>query len=268
VACGDLDGDGRPDLVVTNFYGESTTYYRNLGRGIFLDQSQAVGLAASSRPFLGFGVAFFDVNNDGRLDLATANGHVNDFRPNVPYAMPAQLLAGDEGGHLRDVSASAGPPWRVRRVGRGLAAGDLDNDGRIDVLVVSQNEPMAYFHNRTSRGHFLTLRLEGTASNRDAIGARVTITSGGRRQVAWRSGGGSYLSASDPRIHFGLGAHQRVETIEVAWPSGRMDRYLDLPPDAGYLLREGQAEPGPLIGFPNRADVTPQRREPVRVRDG
>jgi enediyne biosynthesis protein E4 len=252
VACGDLDGDGRLDLAVTNFYGESTTFYRNLGGGLFADHTAAVGLAAPSRYRLGFGIAFLDADDDGHLDLATANGHVNDFRPNLPFAMPAQLLLGGEGGRLTDVSDRAGPPWSVSRLGRGLAAGDLDNDGRIDLLIVSQGGPLAYFHNRTRGGHWLALRLEGTASNRDAVGARVAITVGGRRQVAQRLGGGSYLSAGDGRLHFGLGPARRVDRVEVAWPSGRVDHFEGLAADAGYLLREGESQPCPLAGFGRR----------------
>jgi hypothetical protein len=248
VACGDLDGDGRPDLGVTNFYNESTTFYHNLGGGIFADHTGAVGLAVPTRYRLGFGTAFLDANNDGHLDIAIANGHVDDFRPEVPYAMPAQLLVGSEGGKLTEVSDRAGPPWQVSRVGRGLAAGDLDNDGRIDLLLVAQNGPLAYFHNRTAGGRALTIRLEGKASNRDAVGARVTVVAGGRRQVAWRFGGGSYQSASDPRLHFGLGDALRIESLEVAWPSGRLDRFGPLAADAGYLIREG-SEPMPLAGF-------------------
>jgi tetratricopeptide (TPR) repeat protein len=250
VACGDLDGDGRPDLGVTNFYNESMTFYHNLGEGIFTDHTAEIGLAVPTRYRLGFGTAFVDVDNDGHLDVAIANGHVDDFRPEIPYAMPAQLLVGGEHGHLTDVSDRAGPPWQVPRVGRGLAAGDLDNDGRVDLLLVAQDTPLAYFHNRTPDGHALTLRLEGTTSHRDAVGARVTVLAGGRRRVAWRFGGGSYQSASDPRLHFGLGDSDLVETIEVAWPSGRIDRFGPLPADAGYLLREGQSEPRPLPGFP------------------
>jgi hypothetical protein len=189
VACGDLDGDGRLDLAVTNFYNEGTTFYHNLGRGIFSDRSDAFGLAAPSRYLLGFGIAFLDANNDGRLDLATANGHVDDFRPESPYAMPAQLLLGGEGGRLADMTDRAGPPWRVPRLGRALAAGDLDNDGRVDLLIAALDGPLAYFHNRTRGGNFVTFRLEGTGSNRDAVGARVAVTAAGRRQVAWRVGG-------------------------------------------------------------------------------
>jgi tetratricopeptide (TPR) repeat protein len=252
VACGDLDGDGLPDLAVTNFYGESTTFYRNLGAGLFSDDSAAIGLAAPSRFLLGFGIAFLDVDNDGQLDLATANGHVNDYRPGTPYAMPPQLFKGSAAGWLADVTATAGAPWQVPRVGRGLATGDLDNDGRLDLLIVAQGAPLAYLHNRTSGGHFLTLHLEGRAANRDAVGARVIIDSGGRRQFAWRTGGGSYQSAGDPRLHFGVGNALRVDAVQVTWPSGRVDCHRDLPVDAGYRLREGDAQPSALAGFPKR----------------
>jgi tetratricopeptide (TPR) repeat protein len=253
VAAGDLDGDGLIDLAVTNFYGESTTFYRKLGSGAFTDATAAVGLAVASRRLLGFGVGLLDADNDGLLDLASANGHVNDLRPNYPYQMPAQLLVGGADGRLADVSDRAGAPWQVPRMGRGLAVGDLDNDGREDVLILSHNQPLAYLHNRTEGGHWLTLRLEGRKSNRDAVGAKVAIIAGGRRRLAWRVGGGSYQSACDPRIHFGLGTADRIEAVEVTWPSGRVDRYLGLQLNSGYLFREGEHEPRPLEGFQNIA---------------
>jgi hypothetical protein len=248
VACGDLDGDGNLDLAVTNFYGESTTFYRNLGDGQFVDQTTAIGLAAPSRYLLGFGAAFFDANNDGRLDLATANGHVNDLRPLLPYAMPAQLLLGEATGRLSDVSRRAGTPWQVPRLGRGLAVGDLDNDGRLDLLIVGEGAPLAYFHNQGPAGHFISFELQGDGrlSNRDAVGARVSLRAGGLRQVAERIAGSSFLSANDHRLHFGLGASTRVESVEVRWPSGRVDRYAGLAADTGYRLREGRAEASPL----------------------
>ena len=253
IACGDLDRDGRPDLAVTNFFGESTTFYRNLGQMMFNDATAAVGLKAPSRHLLGFGITFLDVDNDGGLDLATANGHIHDVRPNIPYTMPAQLLTGDREGRLTDVTERTGPPWTVPRIGRGLARADLDNDGRIDLVLVSQDLPLAYFHNQSeSVGHFLTVRLEGTQSNRDAIGAKVSVTAGGYRQTAWRVGGGSYASAEDSRLHFGVGTSRMIDEIEVRWPSGRVDRFRDVPADTGYGVREGTSTPLPLPGFATR----------------
>ncbi len=240
VACGDLDGDGLIDLAVTNFYGESTTYFRNLGQGFFVDQTAQIGMLGPTRPLLGFGHAFLDANNDGRLDDLTANGHIFDGRPRIPFAMPLVLLAGTSTGRLSDVSERAGEPFRALHLGRGLAVGDLDNDGRVDAVVLAQNEPLVYLHNITEKpGHFLTLALEGTRSNRDAIGTRVTVVAGGQRLVAERFGGGSYQSASDPRLHFGLGDAASVETIEIRWPSGQFDRHVGVKADRVYLVREG-----------------------------
>jgi tetratricopeptide (TPR) repeat protein len=258
VAAGDVDGDGLIDLAVTNFYGESTTFYRNWGGGNFTDATASVGLAMASRRLLGFGVALFDADNDGRLDLASANGHVTDLRPNYPYQMPAQLLINGVDRRLTDVSDRAGACWLVPRIGRGLAVGDLDNDGRLDVLILSHNQPLAYLHNRTEGGRFLSLRLAGSASNRDAVGAKVAVFAGGRRRMAQRVGGGSYQSASDPRLHFGLGQADRVESVEIVWPSGRIDRFRDLPTNTGYLLREGAGRPSPLQGFTSTRVDTPR----------
>jgi tetratricopeptide (TPR) repeat protein len=252
VACGDLDGDGRIDLAVTNFYGESSTFYRNLGGGQFIDRTSAAGLATVSRYLLGFGISFLDVDNDGKLDIATANGHVNDLRPHVPYAMPAQLLVSDQEGRLRDVSALAGEPWSVLRRGRGLATGDLDNDGKLDFLIVSEGEPLAFLRNQGPAAHFVTLKLVGTLSNRDAVGARITITTAGRVQVAQRFGGGSFLSACDQRVHFGVGTAERIDSIDVQWPSGRVDHHTNLAADRGYLLREGEPHVHTLRGWAER----------------
>jgi len=252
VACGDLDGDGRPDLAVTNFYGESTSLFHNLGQGFFADHTAAIGLAAASRYVLGFGVAFLDVDNDGRLDLLTANGHVSDLRPHYPYQMTARLYLGGPRGTLTEVTDRAGPAFEPLHVGRGLAAGDVDNDGRVDALMVAQNEPLIYFHNLTESNHthFVTMLLEGKTSNRDGVGAVVVLVAGGRTQVAQCFGGGSFQSAGDPRLHFGLGTSERVESVEVRWPlSGRVDRFRNLAADRGYRLIEGDMSPKLLKGI-------------------
>jgi hypothetical protein len=248
VACGDLDGDGRPDLFVTNFYGEGATFYHNLGDGLFADRSAESGLLTATRFLLGFGIALIDYDGDGRSDLLMAHGNVNDNRPFFPFAMPTLLMAGDGAGQLVDATRPAGPPWEAPHLGRALASGDLDNDGRVDAVLLAQNEPLIYLHNATDGGHFLTLHLEGTTSNRDAVGARVTVTAGGRRQVLSRQGGGSYQTASDPRLHFGLGPAERVDSVEVRWPSGRDDRFEGLAADTIYRLREGDApQPQPRV---------------------
>lgn len=251
IACGDFDGDGLIDLGVTNFMNQSTTLYHNHGGGFFSDRSITTGLAVATRTILGFGLAALDANNDGVLDLAQANGHVGDYRPAIPYAMRPQLFLGDRTGKLTDVSARAGPPWQIARLGRGLVVGDVDNDGRSDVLILSLNDPVALFHNETPpREHFLALGLEGTTSNRDAVGSKVAVTAAGRTQVAARFGGGSYLSAGDPRLHFGLGSAKVVDRVEVTWPSGKRVIYQNLPADTGYRLREGDPKPERLRGFP------------------
>jgi tetratricopeptide (TPR) repeat protein len=250
IACGDFDGDGRPDLAVTNFFGESTTFFRNLGPGLFCDETAAIGLAAPTRSLLGFGITWLDANNDGRLDLISANGHVEDQRPAFPWKMPTQLLLGGPDGRLHAPPGAGGEVFRQLHLGRGLAGGDLDNDGRVDVLVQSQNEPLAFLHNQTQGGgHWVTLHLEGVQSNRDAVGARASVLAGGRWQVVQRIGGGSFQSAADPRLHFGLGDATAIDRLEVRWPSGRLDRYIGLRVDRGYKVREGSPEVEPLRGF-------------------
>jgi hypothetical protein len=249
VACGDFDGDGRVDLVVTNYYAEGTVMYKNLGSGLFADCSAAIGLARATKYRLGFGIAFLDADNDGRLDLLQANGHVH---PSIdrPYRMPLQLLVGRSDGTLADVSASAGPPFAVPRLGRALAAGDLDNDGRVDAVVIDHNAPLADLRNRTEpTDRWLVLRLVGTGSNRDAVGTVVTVTSGQRTWSSQRFGGGSYQSAGDPRLHFGLGTEAELVALAVHWPSGRIDRYANVRTNAAYEIREGHDKVLPLAGY-------------------
>ncbi|RUL89131.1 FG-GAP-like repeat-containing protein [Tautonia sociabilis] len=268
VCCGDLDGDARPELLVTNFYGESTSLYRNVGGGQFSYASLDAGLAAPTRFVLGFGVALLDANLDGLLDLAQANGHVNDFRPGTPYAMPAQLFLGRGNGRFVEVTDRAGDGWSVDRVARGLATGDLNNDGLPDILILAQAGPLAFLRNLgpggnpsdAGTGRFLTLRLEGTRSNRDGVGAVVVVTADGRTQTLCRVGGGSFLSANDGRLLVGLGAGADLTAVavEVRWPSGQVDRFENLSPNASYRLVEGSPTARPLEGGPRPPGPPPE----------
>jgi tetratricopeptide (TPR) repeat protein len=246
-ACADLDRDGRLDLAVTNFYGESTTFFHNLGNGFFADHSAAVNLAAPTRNLLGFGLLFLDANNDGSLDLFSANGHIHDGRPMFPWTMPAQLLLMGPDGRFQNLRDELGPPFAVPHIGRGLVSGDLDHDGRLDVVLLSQSDPLVLFSNQTpDPGRFLVLQLEGTRSNRDAVGARVIIQAENNRWVAERTGGGSFQSASSPLLHLGLGLLPRIDRLEIRWPSGHVDQFTDLPTNQALLAREAGPALEPL----------------------
>ncbi len=246
IARGDFDGDGAIDLFVANFYGESTTFFRNLSGGLYADQSAAIGLQALTRGVLGFGIVAADFNDDGRIDLAQANGHVNDYHPLFPYKMPMKLFLNQKSGRLVDASATAGDCFAVPRLGRGLAVGDLDGDFALDLIVVDQNGPVGLLNARTKLGRSIELKLEGTKSNRDAIGAVVKITYQDQSQTLDRFGGGSYQSTSTPFLHVGLGDAPRVDSIEIRWPSGLVETIGPLAVDRRYRVCEGSGKAEPI----------------------
>jgi hypothetical protein len=248
VAAGDVDGNGRPSLFVTNFEKKPNVLYVNRGKLLFADRSMQSGLGGPSIPRLGFGTEFFDADLDGRLDVAVANGHIHRAAQKVmgvPYGQQAQLFVGDGKGKFRDASASSGGYFHELRVGRGLAVADFDNDGQPDLAFSHNGGPVALLHNRTEtdRG-WLHLELvgDGIKSNRNAIGARVEVEAGSSRQVRFVVGGGSYLSASDRRLLIGLGSAAKADRVTVLWPSGRRQEFRDLQGRRGYRLIEGKAE--------------------------
>jgi hypothetical protein len=242
----DLDGDGRPDLYVTAFSRETDTFFRNLGSGRFLDVTQGSGIGPPSWHPLGWGVCLVDADCDGWLDVVVANGHVarhidEDGDPNNRFRQPAQFYRNEGRGRFRHLSGSVGDYFREPHPGRGLAACDYDNDGRMDLAFNNSGEPAVLLHNETRTPyHWVRLHLRGTASNRDAIGARVLVEAGGRRLVRHRKGGGSYCSASDPRLLIGLGAAAGIDRLEVRWPSGLMQCFGPLQADRSYVLVEGE----------------------------
>jgi hypothetical protein len=241
VGLGDVDDDGRLDLVVSNFLGRSTIGFQAVDDGIFADASAVFGLAKATRSVLGFGVALADFDDDGRLDLLQANGHVLDrARLGQPLAMKPTLLR-NVGGRFADVSARAGPWFHRPILGRGLAIGDLDRDGRLDAVVCALDSSASVLRNVTSGGRSLNLDLVGRSpACRQPIGARVRASVGGRTVVRVVAGGGSYLAASDRRIHLGLGHFERVDRLEIAWPSGLVEIWKDVP--AGLSrIEEGTA---------------------------
>ncbi len=258
VVADDLDGDGRLDLFITNFLNEPNTLFRGLGSGLFVDVTLAAGLYAPSIPVTGFGAAAIDADNDGRLDLFVANGHADD-QPwiNSPMAQPPQLFLNRGDGRFSLADSRATPYLAHPAVGRGVAAGDLDNDGRVDLVVVHRDRPTAILRNLTHGGHWLGLRLVGDRSGRTPIGARVTCRAGGREQVRWLTSGTSYLSVHDPRLWFGLGAAQRVESLEVRWPSGTAQTWHDLPIDQIHILRESKSASIPQSST-NTSDHPPE----------
>ncbi len=249
----DYDRDGRFDLVVTAFSDESYSLYRNLG-GFFRNVSAEAGIAAPTFKPLGFGCRFLDVDNDGWPDLVFANGHVYDqagkMDPLTPYRQTTQLFRNEGPGRagpvrFTDVSAAAGEPFRRPIVGRGLATGDFDADGRVDLLVVDyEGAPLLLRNTSETPHHWLRLRLDARGPrNRFAYGARVIVEAGAARYVAEVSPVVSYLSSSDPRPHFGLGAAAAVDDVVVHWPDGLRERFAGVLPDRETLLRRGDGEP-------------------------
>jgi hypothetical protein len=238
----DLDGDGYLEIFVANFSGETNALFHNDKDGVFTEITNKVGLGAISMPLSGFGSRFFDYDNDGLVDLFVHNGHpfepINKIFPETTY-LERPFLFENTGKGFRDVAAEHGGPLKKFYAGRGLAVADLDNDGDSDVLLINVGEPSVLLRNDGGNdNHWLGLQLVGAKSNRDAVGARVSVLAGGWRRIKQRLGGTSYCSASDPRLLFGLGATATIDEIEVRWPSGRLSRVKNVRANQYLTIKE------------------------------
>jgi hypothetical protein len=241
---GDYDGDGVLDLIVTNLDYEMYSLYRGLGRQLFAYATPESGLGPATLPFVGFGVVFFDFDNDMQLDLAFANGHIIDNpllrRAGSTHGQRKLLFRNTGSRRFADATASAGPGFALEKVGRGLAAGDIDNDGDLDLLVTNNGQTADLLRNDGDHGNALVVRLMGKQSNRDGVGTRLRLTTGPRTQIREVKAGSSYLGQNDLRQHFGLGTIQRVDRLEVRWPSGRNEVVPNVSANQIITIREGE----------------------------
>jgi hypothetical protein len=246
VDAADVDGDGWEDLLVANIDHEMFSLYKNDRGDLFTDVAREHGLAEATRLLSGWGLKFFDFNNDGYVDLLLANGHPDDTislrAPDVKYKEPLLLFQND-GRRLQNISGQAGPVFAKSFSARGLATGDFDNDGRVDVLIGCSGEVPVLLRNRAGRdNHWIGVKLQGVTCNRDAVGARLTWSINGRRRSRLKTAGGSYLSSHDPREVLGLGQSRRLDWIEIRWPapSTRTERLTNMPIDRYVTIVEGK----------------------------
>jgi hypothetical protein len=239
---GDYLNEGRLSMIVTNFVEQGTALYHNLGKDEFADVSVRSKIMKPTYPYVGWGTKFFDMDNDGWLDLFVANGHVYPQVDNIPggtpYRQPMLLFRNRRDGTFDDVSSAfAKLPPQSRR---GAAFGDINNDGSVDIVVLNVGEPPSLLinHNHSSN-HRVLFKLIGTKSNKAAIGARVTVKTGTLSQFSEVRGGASYISQNDLRLHFGLGANQKMNEVGIRWPNGRTEVLRDAPADFIYTIVEG-----------------------------
>jgi hypothetical protein len=239
---GDLHGSGRLDLVVANYEGEPNSLFRNLGDGVFEDVSVKSGFGTAGLGFVAFGLNLLDASNSGRLDAFVTNGHVQEVprSPNVTYSQRPRLLWNDGKGHFTE--RACGEPFERALVGRGSAIADFDNDGGMDIAVSNSGGPLELLHNEGKRGGWVGFLLRGTKSNRQGIGARVILETSAGKQIREIRAGDSYLSSSDPRVHFGLG-DATIKKVEIRWPSGIVQQVENVRPGRYQVVEER----GPVI---------------------
>jgi enediyne biosynthesis protein E4 len=244
IAIGDYMHSGRMSLLISHFDNEYAAFYRNDGGMNFTDVSIPTGIGRGTKGYVGWGAAFVDFDNDGWLDIFIVNGHVypqvDQIHTSLRYLEPKLLFLNQRNGSFKDISKMAGAAIQVPQVSRGMAIGDLFNDGKVEAVVENlKGQPMILRPEGGQQNHWISFRLEGMKGNRLALNARVRASAGDLVQSGEVFSGGSYLSQSDLRIHFGLGQHQHVDKAEVLWPDGKVDTLTNLPGDKFYCVREG-----------------------------
>jgi len=244
VDAGDYDRSGYPSVLITNFSNQMIALYHNERNGLFVDDAPQSDVGHASLLTLGFGCFFFDYDLDGWLDIYIANGHIEDaierVQPRVRYAEPPHLFHNLGNGKFKEVTASAGVSFAAPRVARGAAYGDINNDGALDVLVSTNGGPAALFRNAGTKNHSLRIKLTGTKSNRDGIGAVVRVTAGNDTQSQMLRSGSSYLSSSELIVSFGLASHTQADAVEIRWPSGQSDHLKNVAADQIVTVKEGR----------------------------
>ncbi len=245
ISLGDYDNDGNLDLYISDFQAVPDHVWHYDGKRFFDEVSDAVGIATPTKQVLSFGGGFFDYDNDGWLDLFIANGHVypevERVSPEIRYKQFNSLFHNDGNGKFIEVTRLSGGGFATPYAGRGAAFADFENDGNMDLIVANNGDPPLLLHNEGGSGnHFLSFKLVGTKSNRDAMGARIRVRASGISQIREVAGGGSYLSQSDLRAHFGLGQSASAESVEVWWPSGVRQVFRNVVADKFYVIEEGK----------------------------
>lgn len=239
VDLGDFNGDGLPDLWVANFEDQSFALYRNEGNCMFQHVSDATGLAALGQVYVGWGTAFFDADCDGDRDVFAVNGHVMHGSRNAPFRQRPLLLENRPGRRFVNAASQAGEYFQAAHMARGAAVGDLDNDGDLDLAIAHTNERVALLSNETpTPGHWIKLRLIGTRSHRDAVGARIRLIDGGTERTRQRKGGTSYLSSHAATVFCGLGSKATVDRVEIRWPSGTVQQLKNVRSGQTRVVRE------------------------------